>query len=182
MTSEAGTIVIRIASDNIMHTMNLLKNKWKELVPHHIFDYYFLDESFDSQYRAEEKMGTLTLYFSILAIFIGCLGLFGMSSYIAEQRKREIGIRKVLGASVPGIMKLISGELMILMGIACIIAWPAAYFIMSKWLLNFAYRTNIGLWTFMISGTLALVIALVTVSYQSVKAAIANPVEALRYE
>ena len=182
MTSEVGTIVIRIAPGNIMQTMNRLKNKWKELVPHHIFDYYFLDESFDNQYRAEEKMGTLTLSFSMLAIFIGCLGLFGMSSYTSEQRKREIGIRKVLGASVPGIMKLISGEFMILMVIACIIAWPAAYFIMSEWLQDFAYRTNIGLWTFMISGTLTLVIALITVSYQSVKAAIANPVEALRYE
>jgi putative ABC transport system permease protein len=162
--------------------MSLLKEKWKELFPRRSFDYFFLDDFFDSQYRAEEKLGYSVLCFSLLAIFIGCLGLFGLASFTAEQRTKEIGIRKVLGASVSRIVGHLSKEFMLLVVMANIIAWPVAWFAMSKWLQNFTYRIDMGWWIFILSGALALFIALLTVSYQAIKAAHANPVDALRYE
>jgi putative ABC transport system permease protein len=180
--SSVRNISIRIASDDIMHTVALLRKKWKEIDPQRPFDYFFLDEVFDSQYRAEERAGNLTLYFSLLAIFIGCLGLFGLAAFMAEKRTKEIGIRKVLGASAPGIVMLLSREFLKWVLLANIIAWPIAWYGMNNWLQNFAYRINIGLWTFVLAGLLALVIALLTVSFQTIKATIANPVEALRYE
>lgn len=175
-------ISLRIAPDNITRTIDLLKNKWKEIDPQRPFDYIFLDETFDSQYRAEESVKNITLYFSLLAIFIGCLGLFGMSAFTAEQRTKEIGIRKVLGASVVGIVRLLSKEFLLLVGIANLIAWPIAYYSMNQWLKNFAYRVGIGWTTFALAGILALLIALITVSFQALKAAIANPVDAIKYE
>jgi putative ABC transport system permease protein len=175
-------ICVKISSDNVIHTMSLLKEKWKELFPRRSFDYFFLDDFFDSQYRAEEKLGYSVLCFSLLAIFIGCLGLFGLASFTAEQRTKEIGIRKVLGASVSRIVGHLSKEFMLLVVMANIIAWPVAWFAMSKWLQNFTYRIDMGWWIFILSGALALFIALLTVSYQAIKAAHANPVDALRYE
>jgi putative ABC transport system permease protein len=162
--------------------MSLLKEKWKELFPRRSFDYFFLDDFFASQYRAEEKLGYSVLCFSLLAIFIGCLGLFGLASFTSEQRTKEVGIRKVLGASVSSIVRHLSKEFMLLVVIANIIAWPIAYFAMNRWLENFAYRIEIGWPVFVLSGAVALVISILTVSYQAIKAAVANPVEALRYE
>ncbi len=179
---ELYTFSIRIAPDNIMHTMDLLKKKWGELDPNRPFHYYFLDDSFDSQYRREERLKNITFYFSFLAIFIGCLGLFGMASFTAEQRTKEIGIRKVLGASVSGIVCLLAKEFLILVAVANLIAWPVAYWAMSRWLQGFAYRVGIDWLLFVLSAAIALAIALITVSYQAIRAALSNPVDALRYE
>jgi putative ABC transport system permease protein len=179
---ELYTFSIRIAPDNIMHTMDLLKKKWGELDPNRPFHYYFLDDSFDDQYRREERLKNITFYFSFLAIFIGCLGLFGMASFTAEQRTKEIGIRKVLGASVSGIVRLLAKEFLILVAVANLIAWPVAYWAMSRWLQSFAYRTGIDPLLFVLSAAIALTIALITVSYQAIRAALSNPVDALRYE
>jgi putative ABC transport system permease protein len=173
---------VRIAPGNIMAVMGRLGTKWKELAPNRPFDYLFLDESFDSQYRAEERLQGVTLYFSILAVFIGCLGLFGMASFTAEQRTKEIGIRKVMGASASGIVRLLSREFVILVVLANAVAWPAAYIFLNRWLSNFAYRMQIGWVVFAAAGILALLIALLTVSFQALKAALADPITSLRYE
>ena len=141
-----------------------------------------VDDAFDSMYRAEQRMGKLFNAFTSLAIFISCLGLLGLASFMAEQRTKEIGIRKVLGASAGNIVLLLSREFLLLVGIANVVAWPAAYYFMRQWLGNYAYYAGINLVIFAISGFLALVIALLTVSYQSLKAASANPVDSLRYE
>jgi len=175
-------IYIRIKPGNVHAALDSLKKTWYKLNPDYPFEYHFLDDAFDNLYRAEERMGTLTNYFTFLGIFIACMGLFGLVSFMAEQRTKEIGVRKVLGASVPGIILLLSKEFTRLVLVANIISWPIAYYTMNRWLQNFAYRTGIGLWLFVFSAGLALVIALLTVSYQSIKAAVANPVEALRYE
>jgi putative ABC transport system permease protein len=181
-TTEYTTFAIRIAPSNIQKTLGLIKNKWKELWPQRPFEYFFLDDSFDSQYRAEEQMGNLTMRLSLLAVFIGCLGLFGMASYTTEQRTKEIGIRKVLGASAAIIVRMLSKEYIVLVAIGNLIAWPVAYFLMKSWLDNFAYRTSLALWVFIATAFLSLAVALLTVSYKSIKAALSNPVDSLRYE
>ena len=127
-------------------------------------------------------MGNLTMRFSLLAVFIGCLGLFGMASYTTEQRTREIGIRKVLGASTALIIRMLSKEYILLVALGNLIAWPAAYFLMRSWLNNFAYRTSLALWIFMAAAFLSLAVAVLTVSYQSIKAALSNPADSLKYE
>jgi len=176
------SISIKLTSENISTTMSRLENEWQTIAPNQPFDYFFLDESFDSRYRSEERLGDISLYFSLLAIFIGCLGLFGMASFTAERRTKEIGIRKVLGASAAGIVRLLSKEFVILVGIANILAWPLAYYAMSRWLENFAYRINQGLGTFILAAGMALLITLLTVSYQATKAALTNPADSIRHE
>jgi len=176
------TLSIRIASDNIPHTVGLLEKKWKELDPNRPFNFLFLDDSFDSLYRKEERLKNITFYFSFLAVFIGCLGLFGMASFTAEQRTKEIGIRKVLGASVPRIVCLLAKEFVLLVVVANLIAIPVAYFAMNRWLQSFAYRMAIHPLVFVLSTALSLSIALITVSYQAVQAALSNPADSLRYE
>jgi putative ABC transport system permease protein len=141
-----------------------------------------MDESFDKLYRSEEKLSQIFSLFSMLALFIAAMGLFGLALFMVEQRTKEIGVRKVLGASVGSIFLLISKEFAYLVLIANVVAWPAAYFLMQKWLQNFAYRVNMEPWLFMLSGVMALLIALLTISYQAVKAAMADPVDSLRYE
>jgi len=175
-------ILIKINSGNLPATMELLKKKWTEIIPQLPFDFSFLDETFDRQYKADEKLQAIFSNFGVLAIFISCLGLSGLASFTAEQRTKEIGIRKALGASISGIIFLLSKEFTKWVLIANLIAWPVAYFAMNQWLQNFAYRINIELGTFILAGVLALIIALLTVGYQAVKAAKANPVDALRYE
>ncbi len=176
------TLSIRIAPDNIPHTMGLIENKWRVLDPNRPFNFLFLDDSFDSLYRQEDRLKTITFYFSFLAVLIGCLGLFGMASFTAERRTKEIGIRKVLGASVPGIVRLLAKEFMILVIVANLIALPVAYFAMSRWLQSFAYRMNIHPIIFVLAAVISFSIALITVSYQAIRAALANPVDSLRYE
>lgn len=150
--------------------------------PNFPFEYHFLDEAYDRMYRWIDRTTNIVRTFAILAIFISCLGLFGLASFMAEQRTKEIGVRKVLGASVPGIVVLLSKEFTKWVLIANIIAWPVAYYFMNKWLQDFAYRIKFGIEIFVFSAVLALIVALITVSYQSIKAGLANPVESLRYE
>ncbi|MEJ2637421.1 MAG: ABC transporter permease [Calditrichia bacterium] len=173
---------VRIRPENIQATLSFLEKQWKTLVPDKPFDYTFLSEDYAKQYQAEQHTGKIFTAFSVLAIFIACLGLFGLASFTAEQRTKEIGVRKVLGASVPNLILLLSREFTKWVVIANIIAWPAAYFAMNHWLQNFAYRIHPGFTAFFISAILALLISLATVSYQAIKAATANPVKSLRYE
>lgn len=173
---------LKIDGKNARLVIALIESKWKEVFPGQPFENFFLDEFFDIQYRADQRFGKVFGLFAILAIFVSCLGLFGLASFVSEQRTKEIGIRKVLGASVSGIVYLLSREFTIWVLIANIIAWPIAYTAMKNWLENFAYRITIGVWMFLLAGALALVVALMTVSYQAVKAAGADPVDSLRYE
>jgi len=179
---NTAVFAMRIQPTNIPETLAFIEDKWKELDPAHPFEYTFMDETFDKLYRSEEKLSQIFTLFSMLAIFIAGLGLFGLALFMVEQRTKEIGIRKVLGASVGSIFVLVSKEFATLVLIANVIAWPTAYFLMQKWLQNFAYRVNMEVWIFLMSGVLALVIALLTVSYQAVKAALTDPVNSLRYE
>jgi putative ABC transport system permease protein len=167
---------------NIPETLSFFREKWGQLSPVFPFEYTFLDEDFDKLYRADEKVGRIVGIFSLLAIIVACFGLFGLASFAAEQRTKEIGIRKVLGASVSGIIFLISREFTKWVLIANILAWPVAYFSMNRWLQNFAYKMSLSPWIFILSGFLAFFIALATVSYQSIKAAVSDPINSLRYE
>jgi len=175
-------ISIRVKPDNIPTTLDFIESKWADFDPGHPFEFTFLDDDIQSLYESEEIAGNLFSYFSLLAVFISCLGLFGLISFTAEQRTKEIGIRKVLGATVQGIVALLSKEFLILVAIANIAAWPIAYLVMNKWLQGFAYHIDIGIGIFVMSAVLALGIALITVSFQAVKAALTNPVDSLRYE
>jgi putative ABC transport system permease protein len=175
-------IVARIKPGDIKGTMDFLKRKWEAMVPHMPFDSFFLDSSFDRQFRDIERSRDILSYFTFLAIFIACLGLLGLASFTAEKRTKEIGIRKVLGATVANIALLLIKEFTKFLLLANVIAWPIAYFIMNNWMRNFPYRTSIGLQAFILAGAMALVIALAAVSYQSIKAAITRPIDALRYE
>ncbi|MFC1555653.1 ABC transporter permease [candidate division KSB1 bacterium] len=175
-------VAVKIAPGDIENTLEQIGSVWEEFDPDRAFDFSFLDESFDRQYRADEKLQSIFEYFTLLAIMIACLGLFGLASYAAEQRTKEIGVRKVHGATVMDIVKLLSKDFALLVLIANVIAWPAGYFGMRSWLENFAYRTSLGLEIFIVSGLAALAIAQLTVSIQTIKAARANPIESLRYE
>jgi len=177
-----GTISIKVAASNLPATLKTIGDRWNEAIPNRPFEYYFLDEFYDRQYRAEDHFGNLFLNFAVLAIFISCLGLLGLSSYSTLQRTREIGIRKVLGASVSGIVNLLSIDFIKLVLIAFLIAGPVAWFAMDKWLQDFAYRTAITWWVFGLTGFLAVLIAFTTISFQAIKSALANPVKSLRTE
>jgi len=178
----AGLGIFKVHSANLSNLIAGIQNKWKTMAPGLPFSYRFLNESFDEMYRAEQRVGTLSIIFSVLAIFIACLGLFGLATFIAKQRTKEIGIRKVLGASVTSVTKMLSKDFIKLVIIACVIAIPLSYLAMNKWLQGFAYRIHISWWVFLIAGIMAILIALITVSFQAIKAAIANPVESLRSE
>jgi putative ABC transport system permease protein len=175
-------LATRIKPDQMRSTLKEMETIWKEVFANKPFNYYFLDEDFSEQFYRLERSRDIISYFTFLAIFIACLGLFGMVAYAAEKRTKEIGIRKTMGSSVTQIMALLSKELITLVLIANAIAYPIAYYAIAQWLSAFPYRININLSTFLISTLLALVISLLTVSYQSLKAATANPVDALKYE
>lgn len=177
-----SSLSVRIGAENMPETIAFLRDKIGHWDPHRPFEYFFLDDSFDAQYRAEERLSSIFSYFSVLAIFIACLGLFGLASFTAEQRTKEIGIRKVLGASIPGIFVLLSKELTKWVLVANTIAWPIAYYLLKRWLQGFAYRTSVTLVTFVLAAAISFVIALATISYQTLKAATANPADSLRYE
>ncbi|RJP66952.1 MAG: ABC transporter permease [Ignavibacteriales bacterium] len=174
--------VIKIKSENLTSTIDEMKGVWVKFFPKYPFEYNFLDESIDKLYKSEEKYSQVIFIFSTVALFIACLGLLGLTSFITELRKKEIGIRKVLGAPIKNIIQIISGEFVILVIIANIIAVPVAYYFMNKWLEDFAYRIEISWWIFILSGGISLLIALATVSFQTIKAATANPVDSLKYE
>lgn len=173
---------VRIKSENISNTLGYIEDTLKKFNPDFDFDYIFLNDRIKVMYRSEEQLNTIFDYSAILAIVIACLGLLGLASYIAERRTKEIGIRKAMGASVPNIVRLLSKEFIILVTIANIIAWPIAYFVLRKWFQNYAYHTDISILLFFISGFSAIFFAIIAVSYQAVKAAIANPINSLRYE
>ncbi|HXB44778.1 MAG TPA: FtsX-like permease family protein, partial [Puia sp.] len=175
-------VSVNVSAKNLPSTISAIENKWKTLIPYRPFSYYFLDEFFDKQYRAEDRFGRLFLNFAILAIFISCLGLLGLASYSTMQRTKEIGVRKVMGASVANIVNLLSKDFLKLVIISFLIAAPLAWWFMDKWLRGFAYRINVSWWIFVAAGISALLIALLTVSFQAIKAAIANPVNSLRTE
>ncbi|MGH7455986.1 MAG: ABC transporter permease, partial [bacterium] len=162
-------IVIRLGSGNISQTLASLGKQWLEIAPHRPFEYFFLDEQFDRLYRKEQKLAQIFNYFSAMAILVGCLGLFGLASFVAEQKTKEIGIRKVLGASVASIVLLLSKEFTKLVLVATVVASPLAYFAMSRWLQDFAYRIDLSIWIFLLAGAIALFIAWLTVSWQAVK-------------
>ena len=173
---------VRIRPENISTTIDFVENKWHEFDPNRPFDYFFLDEIFDQMYRAEQRFGNTFVAFSVIAVVIACLGLFGLASFMAERRTKEIGIRKVLGASIINIVSQLSKDFTKWVIFANLIAWPVAFFVMTKWLQNFAYQVGMSLDTFLLAGVLALLIALLTVSFHAIKAAISNPVDALRHE
>ncbi len=180
--TRVNSLAIKIDAGDTRTTLAQMQNKWQSMFADRPFDYYFLDESIDKLYRSEMNFKDLFFYFTVIALIIACLGLFALSTFTAEQRKKEIGIRKVLGASVSNVVAMLSKDFLKLVCIAAFIAFPIAWLIMNKWLQDFTYRINISWWVFVVSGLGAILIALLTVSFQSIKAAASNPVKSLRTE
>ncbi|MEE9502981.1 MAG: FtsX-like permease family protein, partial [Candidatus Aminicenantaceae bacterium] len=177
-----GYLLVKFQGNNTADVLEFLEMKAKEIAPETLFMYTFVDEHLNRLYEGEDRVNDIFQAFSLLAIFISCLGLFGLSAYSAEIRTKEIGVRKVVGATVTNIVVLLTKEFTKWVLISAVIAWPLAYFAMNSWLQNFAYRIDIDVWAFILSGVVAIGVAILTVSYQSIKAAIANPIDSLRYE
>lgn len=177
-----STLLIKISPDNRNQTIEKIESTWKNINPAFPFEYTFLDDEFDRMYRLEERTGKLLAYSTLLAIFIACLGLFGMAAYAAVQRTKEVGIRKASGATAGSLVLMFTRDFVKWVAIANVLAWPAAYIVMRNWLNGFVYRTRLGWDIFFMAGTLAIVIAILTVSTQAIRAARTNPVDALRYE
>jgi putative ABC transport system permease protein len=182
LTRDAGISIIKIQTKDVNGVLASMKAKWDKFKPDNAFEYSFLDERFNNTYKAEQKTGQILGIFSALTIFVASLGLFGLATFTAQQRTKEIGVRKVLGASVISVTALLSGDFLKLVGIAIIIAMPVAWYGMNQWLQNFEYKTEISFWTFILAGVLSVAVALFTVSFQSVKAALTDPVKSLRSE
>ncbi|MDP2058720.1 MAG: ABC transporter permease, partial [Flavobacteriaceae bacterium] len=182
LSDSGGLASFKVTAADTKNLIAQVEEKWKTLAPGMPFRYRFMSDSFDEMYRSEQRAGTVAMVFATLAILIACLGLFGLVTYMAEQRNKEIGIRKVLGASVSNVVTLLSKDFLVLVLIAAVLAFPLAWWVMHKWLQDFEYRININVWFFVIAGVSALLIALITVSFQAIKAAIANPVKSLRTE
>ncbi len=177
-----SSVSVKINGSKAKQAIAYIQSVWQKKFPEHTFEYHFLDEHFEDVYRADTQVSRIVAILAVLAIIISCLGLFGLASYAAEKRVKEVGIRKVLGASVQNIVAMLSGNFLKYVFIAVIIAWPLAWFSINKWLQDYAYRVNISWWIFLLAGLLAVFIALVTISFQAIKAAIANPVKSLRTE
>lgn len=173
---------IKLSTTNIASAMQSIKKIWEQTFPNYVYEYRFLDDKIESFYKQENQLQQLYKIFALIAIFLSCLGLYGLASFMAVQRIKEVGIRKVLGASVSSVVYLFSKEFIILIVIAFAIASPIAWYFMDKWLQDYAYRINISWWIFIIGGLAAIMIALLTVSFQAIKAAVANPVKSLRTE
>ena len=179
---HSSHIFAKIAPGNIPTAISGVQSVWNNFVPSQPFNYVFLDDSFNTLYKKYIQTSQLIFIFSIIAIIISALGLFGLAAFTAEQRTKEIGIRKVLGASVQQITTLLSKDFIILVSIAIVVAIPVAWWAMNSWLQDFAYRINLDAGIFILSGIFALLIAIISVSYQAIKAAIANPANSLRSE
>ncbi len=179
---NSGSIIAKVKTKDIAGLLTSVKKEWSQFSNAALFSYSFMNDDFEATYRAEEKLSMILGIFAGLTIFIACLGLFGLVTFTAEKRTKEIGIRKVLGATVPNVVGLLSKDFLKLVFIANIISWPLAWWTMNKWLQDFAYRITISWWVFFLAGFAALLIALITVSFQAIKAAIANPVKSLRSE
>ena len=173
---------VRIKSGDIKSTVDYIEKKWNEIIPEYPFEFSFLDENLNKMYKEQDNLGKLVGYFSILAIFIACLGMFALASFNAEQRTKEIGVRKVLGASVSGIVFLFTKDFLKLVLVAVVFATPLAYLILDRWLEDFAYRVSINPVIFIVSAVTTFLIALITIAFQAIKAANANPVKSLKYE
>jgi len=177
-----GTISIKLSGNHLSSTIAAVRDQWTKTIPNRPFEYSFLDEAFDRNYKSEIRFGRIFINFSALAIFISCLGLLGLAAYSTTQRTKEIGVRKVLGASVASITRLLSADFVRLVFIAFLIASPIAWLAMNSWLHNFAYRTTISWWVFLLAGGASLLIVILTISWQAIKAAIQNPIKSLRTE
>jgi putative ABC transport system permease protein len=177
-----GAVTAKVKTTNIPALMSQIENKWKDISANQQLNYSFMNDDFDATYRSEQHVQQIFFSFSALAILIACLGLFGLAAYAAEQRNKEIAIRKVIGASASNIINILSADFLKLVGISILIASPVGWFAMNKWLEAFAYRINISWIVFLVAGVVAISIALTTISFQSIKAAIANPVKSLRTE
>jgi putative ABC transport system permease protein len=175
-------MAIRLSAGNVQEQIKALEKIWKKYAPDAPFEYSFIDQNFDSLFRAEQRMSQIILIFTILAISIACLGLFGLAAYTAEQRSKEISIRKVMGASISQVVVLLSRDFTLLVMIAFVLATPIAWYSSEQWLTGFANRIQIDFWFVIIAGVISLLIALITISYQSIKAAKENPVDAMRLE
>jgi len=173
---------VKIPLGNVPKAMDAIATTWKKFIPDAPFEYQFMNETFNNLYKDDLKTSKLVLLFSSICIIISALGLFGLAAFVAEQKKKEIGIRKVLGASVMQVTAMLSKDFIMLVFIAIIIASPVAWWVANEWLQNFVYRINISWWIFVAAGIAAILIALTTISFQSIKAAIANPVKSLRSE
>jgi putative ABC transport system permease protein len=175
-------VAVKLKTSEIDVALAHIKKIWSSFSPEYPIEYNFLDESFDQMYKADDKLKSLLSLFTIITIIVACLGLFGLAAYAAERRKKEMGIRKVLGSTVNGIVFLLSKDFLKLVLLALLVASPIAWYFMNQWLQDFAYRINIGWWAFVLAGMLALIIAFITISFQAIKAAVANPVKSLRSE
>jgi putative ABC transport system permease protein len=180
-TGRYGNISVKL-SGNIPNALQHIEATWKKFLPETPYTYTFLDDRFGKLYESEQRQGTLFTVFACIAIFIACLGLFGLSAFATTQRMKEIGIRKVLGASVSTIVGLLSADFLKLVAFAALLAFPVAWYAMHRWLNDFAYRTAIPWWVFLLAGAVAAMVALITISFQAIKAAISNPVKSLRSE
>jgi putative ABC transport system permease protein len=177
-----GGLIIRVKANEMAGLLADIESKWKAFQVEEPFSYAFLDELYNETYGAEQKMGSILKIFAMLTIFIACLGLFGLVTFTAEQRVKEIGIRKVLGASVSQIVSLLSRDLVILVALSFVIAFPVGYYLMAKWLQDFAYKIQIQWWVFVLAGVSTLLVAFATMSFTTIKSSLANPVDALKSE
>jgi len=177
-----ASLSVKVNTGNLPFLMKRIESTWKTLAPNLYLEYSFMDDDFNAMYSNEQRMVKLFVIFTTLAVIIACLGLFGLAAYAAERRNREISIRKVLGANVSGLVALLTKDFIKLVFIAIVIATPLAWLVMQKWLQGFAYRDNIHWWFFAVTALGAIIIAFVTISFQSIKAAMANPVDSLRSE
>jgi putative ABC transport system permease protein len=182
VANDKDNLYVRLSKTNIPAALNYMQQVYARFDPENKIDYHFLDQNFAAQYQSEQKQGNLLLIFTVLAISIACLGLFGLVTFTAEQRVKEIGIRKVLGAGIHHIVNMLTKELVLLVFVAAIVATPIAWLVASKWLQNFEYRTNINWWVFAAAGSAAMLLAFITISVRSVKAAVANPAKSLKTE
>jgi ABC-type antimicrobial peptide transport system permease subunit len=175
-------VAIKLAAGEALSTLKAVEHLWNKNFPDYVFEYQFLDESIANFYKQENQLAQLYKIFAGIAIFLGCLGLYGLASYMATQRIKEVGIRKVLGASIGNIVYLFSKEFVALISIAFVIASPIAWYFMHNWLQDYAFRINISWWIFVAGGLLSILVALATVSYRAIRAAVVNPVSSLRSE
>jgi putative ABC transport system permease protein len=179
---RGGYLSVKLSAQNYSKTISEIENKWKEFVANKPLEYYFVDDDFEKMYIQERQNARIAVIFSILAIFIASLGLFGLTSFSIEQRTKEIGVRKAMGSSITGIYTVISKEVIILVSISALIAWPIIYFFADKWLQNFYYKINLGVFSILAGLTIALGIAILTISYRILSAARVNPAQSLKYE
>ncbi|MCJ7680768.1 MAG: ABC transporter permease, partial [Candidatus Aminicenantes bacterium] len=180
--AQCWKIAVKVRSEHLNETLAFIENEWKKFYPEWVYEYQFVDERVRRYYESEERTFLLMSYFAFLAIFVACLGLFGLVSFIIKRRVKEISIRKVLGAPTAGIFVLLSGKMLGSILLANLAAWPMAWFALNRWLQNFAYRATLSLWIFVVAGLSVSAIALITMSWQTFRAARANPIDSLKYE